>query len=140
MTTAPTSAPVVRESGLVAGICWVLDTWSFGFTLDLIARADDVTSAQWRYLMSVPGGNLAWAGVFLSGALALVYGLAVVNYRLRAIGCGLIGFGCSAIAAFYVFAPLIDPGLTTLGYWPWLLGGLILILAALVNAKPLTWF
>lgn len=129
----------IRESRVMTGVGWVIVGWAIGFTLDLIARADDVTSAQWRYLMSVPGGHWAWVGVFIIGAMFVTYGLASLRYVLRAIGFGILGFGCGAIAAFYIVAPFVDPGLTTLGYWPWLLGAVGLISIAAVNAKPITW-
>ncbi|MBJ7382997.1 MAG: hypothetical protein JHC55_00730 [Mycolicibacterium sp.] len=137
---AQTTGPAVRESGVFTGICWIVAAWGIGFTLDLVARADDVTSSQWRYLMSVPGGRWSWVGVFLVGALVLTHGLAAQNYLLRTIGCGVLGFGCGAIAAFYVVAPFVDAGLTTLGYWPWLLGAAVLVFCAMVNAKPRAWF
>ena len=124
---------------ILAGIGTVIAIWAAGFTVDLIARADAVTSAQWRYLMSVPGGKWTWSALFLTASLTLTYSLATHHTTIRALGYALLALGCGAIAGFYIVAPLIDPGLTTLGYWPWLLAAAAMMFLAVAHAKPRPW-
>lgn len=131
---------IVRESGIVTGIGWFLAAWGWIFTIDLVGRADQVTSAQWRYLMGVPGGRWAWIAIFGGGALILTFGQLLGRFKLRGAGMAMMGFGSLAIAVFYLCAPLIDPGLTTLGWHPWWGLAAVLLMGAVVNWKPVTWF
>lgn len=131
---------IIRESGIAAGVGWVLTTWAGWFTTDLVWRADQITSRQWLYLMSVPGHQWSWAGLFGSGVMLLVLGLVGTRYRLRAAGFALIAVGTGLIAGFYLAAPFIDPGLTTLGYHPWLLSMVVMLFCAVVNWRPVSWF
>lgn len=114
--------------------------WGMGFTIDLVARADKVTSRQWQYLMSVPGQQWAWVSVFGTATALLIAGQLARAHRLCAAGCAIAGFGAGMIGVFYMAAPVIDPGLTTLGYWPWLLTMFVMLVAAVINWKPAKWF
>lgn len=131
---------IARESGIVAGLGWALAMWACWFTFDVAWRGMKVTSPQWRYLMSVPGHQWAWAAVFGTAALLLTLGMATRRYAARAAGLAIMGFGCGSIAAFYACAPLIDPGLTTLGYHPWLISAGLMLLGAVINWRPVAWF
>lgn len=131
---------LARSRRLLNGFGWVLTVWGLGFTCDLAARADNVTSRQWHYLMSVPGNQWSWAAIFGAGTALLIAGMLTNVYRLRAIGCGAMAFGSGLTVAFYMAAPMIDPGLTTLGYWPWIFTMLGMIVGAVVNWNPTTWF
>lgn len=84
----------LRASGFLNGIGWMLTAWGIGFTLDLVARADNVTSPQWRYLMSVPGGEWSWVAVFGSGTVLLIAGMLSQAYKVRAFGCAVMAVGC----------------------------------------------
>lgn len=128
-----------RNIRLLNGIGWALTLWGLGFTCDLAARADNVTSRQWQYLMSVPGNQWTWVAIFGSGAALLIAGMLTHVYRLRALGCAAMAFGSLLIGGFYVVAPAIDVGLTTLGYWPWFLTTLVMIVGACANWRPTTW-
>jgi hypothetical protein len=130
----------IRESGLATGIGWAVALWACLYTIDLAARADQVTSKQWQYLMSVPGGQWSWTALFGMGGLLLLVGMLTRLYRLRAVGCAILGTGALTIAAFYWCAPTIDPGLTTLGYHPWYAWGIVLMFCAAVNWRPVAWF
>jgi hypothetical protein len=130
----------IRESGICGGACWALTGWLWWFTVDLVWRADNVTSRQWQYLMSVPGHQWTWAALYAAAALILTVGMITTRYRLRSAGLAIGGFGALLIAAFYALAPDIGAGLTTLGYHPWLLGGGAMLLAAVVNWRPTPCF
>ena len=137
--TGPLDLPPIRESPITGVIAGFFAYWGTQYTIDLIGRADQVTSTQWRYLMSVPGGRWSWITVFGVGSALLILGLCGRHYRTRAAGLTILGFGALAIAAFYICAPLIDPGLTTLGWHPWWPYGPACIGLAIFNTKPIRW-
>jgi hypothetical protein len=99
-----------------------------------------VTSKQWVYLMSIPGGKWFWAGTFGIGSAVALYGIIKRCYRLTAIGLFVVGTCCFLIFAFYLLAPLIDPGLMTLGYVVWFFGTVPVYALAAVNVTPVSWF
>lgn len=131
---------IIRESGIACGIGWTLTAWAWWLTADLAWRGDNVTSRQWQYLMSVPGHQWTWVVLFGAGAFILSLGMVAADYTSRAIGLVILSLGAGAIAAFYLTAPLIDPGLTTLGYHPWLLCAAGMLPCAVVNWRPVAWF
>ena len=137
--TGPLDLPPIRESPLTGVIAGFFAYWGTQYTIDLIGRADQVTSTQWRYLMSVPGGRWSWITIFGVGAAILILGLLGPHYRTRATGLALMGFGSLSIAAFYICAPLIDPGLTTLGWHPWWPLAVIYLTLAIINWRPTRW-
>lgn len=139
MTKCP---PVIlREGKITYAIHWLCVAWILNFTFDVLARADDVTSRQWQYLMSVPGHKFFWASLFGISAILIIFGLLSEEYKytLRCIGLLIGGSGCLMVVAFYILAPLIDPGLTTLGFHPWMVPGVIFIAGAFINWKPVKW-
>jgi hypothetical protein len=110
------------------------------FAVLLVLTGDQLTSRQWTYLMDVPGGQLFWGTLFAAGALAGLLGTVCHAYRITAAGMCATGFACLLIAAFYLFAPLIDPGMYTLGYVPWFIVALITFCAAVFSWAPIRWF
>lgn len=129
-----------RESHIVRSAEWVLAVWVTGFAVDLIVRGGKVTSNQWRYLMLIPGHQWTWAAIFGTASVVAMAGLARSRYRWIAVGLALMGAGSTGIAAFYLVAPFIDPGLTTLGYSPWFIVAGIELLGAVLNWRPAQWF
>lgn len=130
----------IRESGVLAGICWVMAFWSLSFAINTVLVAHRLTSPQWTALMTVPGGKWFWAILFGAAALILATGVRRTIYKLRAIGLALIGMGCLGIGLFYIVAPMFHLGPITLGYWPWFLGVAIGLLGAVANWRPIQWF
>lgn len=130
----------LRESGFLGGVAWFMAVWAGGFALNTALVADQLTSPQWRSLMTVPGGKWFWVAVFGLAAAALGIGLIANRYRLRAIGLGLIGLGCGSVMVFYILAPWFNLGPTTLGHWPWVLGVGIGVFGFVVNWWPIPWF
>jgi hypothetical protein len=131
---------MLREMKLVGWGQWAITVWSWWYTADLTFRATDVTSSQWVYLMSVPGGHWTWAALFGWAAINLTTGMLMRRYWLRAVALALMGFGCFFTSAFYVAAPLIEPGLLTLGYHGWFLSCGLLLFLAVVNWRPVRCF
>ena len=131
---------IIRESGIATGIGWAITAWTLIYTIDLAGRADDVTSAQWRYLMSVPGHQWSWVALFGTGTLLLALGMLGRLHRLRALGYAIIGAGSLGIAVFYALAPAVDPGLTTLGYHVWYAWAATLFFCSAASWRPVTWF
>lgn len=134
------NVPLLRELKLIAWAQWLVVAWAWWYTTDLTFRAPYVTSRQWLYLMSTPGHHWSWVALFGSGAIILTTGMLTGRYVLRAIGLAVLGFGAFFIAAFYIAAPLIDPGLMTLGYQSWLPTCAPLLLLAVVNWRPVRCF
>jgi hypothetical protein len=130
----------IRESGVATGCAWGLAVWAAGFAANIGWAGDKITSTQWQYLMSVPGGKWFWAGMFGVGALILVIGLITRRYTLRAAGLLIAALGCLLISGYYIVAPLLERGLITLGWWPWLGFGFVYLFSAVVNWRPILWF
>lgn len=131
----------VRESELCQSVCWALGLWGLLFGVALGYWGDNVTSKQWLYLLSVPGHQWTWEGVFGTSGLLIVIGLLKQGrYLMRSLGCLGVASGCLAITALYAAAPLIDPGLLTFGSFAWILGAGAGYLLAVINWRPITWF
>lgn len=130
---------IARESGIIAGIGWAFAAWAWAFTCALAYWADDVTSKQWQFLMTIPGHQWTWVGLFGTGATVLAVGMATARYRLRAAGLLVIGLSCLGIATFYAWAPILN-GLVTLGSFPWLIPTGITAALAVLNWFPIRWF
>ena len=133
-------AETIREGRLVTGLCGFVAGWLVAFSAELGVRGHHINSAQWRYLMSVPGHRWSWVALFATAALLILIGLATHQYRIRAVGLMLAGFGCLTVAGFYGAAVLIDSGLTTLGYYPWIGCGTALLGLGVTNWRPVRWF
>ncbi len=133
---------MIRESKLFHLLTGVLAIWSWMFATDMAGRADQITSRQWQYLMSVPGHQWSWTAVFFMAAVITTIGLLAEHHKyvIRAFGLGLMSLGALGIGVFYIVAPLIDRGLTTLGYHPWFITGSLMLFAAVANWKPLRWY
>jgi hypothetical protein len=131
----------MRPKQLAVIASWTLAGWLAWFTADLIFRAANVTSRQWLYLMSIPGHQWTWAGVFGTAAALTTAGLVTRRRRITAAGCAVMTFGCGLIAVFYLVAPWVaDPSLVTLGYAPWMMCAFIAALATVIYWKPSGWF
>lgn len=131
---------IIRESHMGRGLFGFLSGAWMLFAVLCAWLGDDVTSRQWVYLMGVPGGNWFWSIVFCGGALAGLLGVTTHLYRLTAAGLFVDGLACLLIASFYVFAPLIDPGMITLGYVVWFITAVLSFFAAVVSWAPIRWF
>ncbi|SDD58076.1 hypothetical protein SAMN04488581_2588 [Mycolicibacterium neoaurum] len=129
----------LRASGFLNGIGWLLTAWGMAYTIDLTARGDKVTSAQWLYLMDELGGIESWQVLFGAGTAILLAGMLTQVYRIRAVGCAILALGSGMVALFYALAPA-QIGLTTLGHWPWILAMIIMLVGAVVNWNPTAWF
>lgn len=130
----------IRETHLGRGCAYFLTGVWMLFAVLCALTGDWLTSRQWTYLMGVPGGEWFWAFLFAGGALAGLVGTVCHFYRLTAVGMFVDGSGCALIAAFYLCAPLIDPGMYTLGYVPWFAVAVVTFFAAVVNWTPRPWF
>jgi len=109
------------------------------FVTMLVFAAHLVTSPQWRYLFSVPGGQWSWAALFGAATLLMAVGLALHRHRVTAIGYGLLTFGSALISAFYLAAPLIDPGLVTFDWYPWAIALIPGLVGTVLYLKPASW-
>ena len=132
-------AGATRESTAVRWVSGALAFWSIFFALDTMRIGALVTSKQWQYLMSVPGGRFSWAALYLSGGIIIVYGLVRKRYRVMSGGLFLMAVGMISTALFYFFAPYLNADFLTLGYWIWLLGAGICTFVAAVNWSEETW-
>lgn len=130
---------ILRESRILTAALWILSSWSLLFAVLLAWLGDKVTSRQWLYLLSVPGHKWFWAVLFGSAAVMVLWGLTRGGYGWRGAGLFLAAVGCTIIAGFYLFSPLIDPGLLTLGYIPWFPGAGFLAWLAAINWRPTPW-
>lgn len=83
-------------------------------------QGDKLTSHQWAYLMTVPGGKWSWAIGF--GVFGLVCTWGMVRRKRMHVACGLIGIGllCGFVSSCYILAPIEDSSLRTGGWWPWI--------------------
>jgi hypothetical protein len=121
----------LRDSWFVTLLSWALAIWAILFSLDCVRIGDKLTSAQWVYLMSVPGGKWFWAASFGVSGLMFALGLRKEWHRLAGLGSFLVGALCVGIAMFYLLEPIFDTTIITLGYWPWAVpAGLAFIFAA----------
>jgi hypothetical protein len=123
----------VRALGVFAGV------WAVLFSLNVMIMGDELTSKQWQYLMSFPGGKWFWGISFLCSAALILYGLHKRHYTLIGAGCFAAGFLCAAISLFYWLAPVLGPNLITLGSWPWAFCAGILWGGAAVNWGKRAW-
>lgn len=59
----------------------------------------------------------------------------------KLVTAGLIipAFACLGIAVFYLISPLINDGLTTLGYLPWFLCSLLMFYIGAITQSSRTW-
>lgn len=131
---------IIRESRLGRAICRGVSIWAILFGIVFGWLGNHVTSKQWQLLMGVPGDKWFWAIVFtVPGSVALL-GLTTTAYRAIATGLFVIGCGCLLISSFYLLAPLIDPGLFTLGWVPWLMCAAVAFFGAVTNWTDVRWF
>jgi hypothetical protein len=129
-----------RETGIARGFAKFLGIWALVFAAAAVFLGDRLTSKQWTYLFSVPGGKVFWAILFGMGGLITLWGVYRTHYSSCATGLFLMGSGCGAVAMFYLLAPLIDRGLLTLGWVPWGLGVGVTYFFAIINWKPIPCF
>lgn len=137
---APEPQLIIRDSTLGRALYTAIGAWAVAFALVCTFIGDIVTSKQWTYLMGVPGGKWFWSVLFGVAAFVVLAGVVWNSTLAIALGLFVIGSGCGLITAFYLLAPLIDPGLLTLGYMPWALCAAIAYPCAVTAWKPLTWF
>ncbi len=128
-----------RDSSPVrlAGYCVAL--WGLLVSTMWMAFGDVVTSRQWTYLMSVPGGKWSWALTFGAFALLLLYAQYRVKHTLIVVGALGVGAPCLLVMFLYLTAPLYVEDLFTLGWLPWLLSGGAAIGVAAMNRNDCEW-
>ncbi len=128
-----------RESTPFQWLTAGLACWSALFAFDLIRMGARLTSKQWLYILSVPGGKWTWATVFGVAALVVALGFWVRSYRLKALGLVTMSAGCFAFVVLYLsIANAADP-VATLGYWPWAVAGCCMSFVAAVNWVDKLW-
>lgn len=131
---------IVRKTKLAQIFCAVIAVWSCWFAIDVVRIGDQVTSKQWQYLMEVPLGKWLYLLMFGVAGVITLLGLATRAYRITAIGLFLTGAASLLITGFYLLAPLIDPGLLTLGYNAWAFPAIAAFAAAALNWTEVKWF
>ena len=131
---------IVRDTHLGRAVFAIIAAWACWFAIDVIRIGDKVTSKQWQYLMEVPLGKWFWLIIFGLAGVTTLFGLATRAHRVTAAGLFFIGGACLLIAGFYLIAPLIDPGLLTLGYNAWAFPAGAAFLCAALSWTDATWF
>lgn len=128
-----------RETSPVRWAGFFINCWAVAFALGCAVIGDKVTSTQWKYLMSIPGGKWTWAIVFAASGVLGLCGLVRKRYGLTVIGAGGVGFSCLGIAVFYIMAPFFLDNLLTLGFMPWLGFGGVAIGVGAMNRNDREW-
>lgn len=97
-------------------------------------QGDQLTSRQWEYLMTVPGGKWSWAVTF--GALGIFCAWGMMRRKDMHIAVGLFGVGmlCGFVASCYILAPIEDSSLRTGGWWPWIVSAAFYFAVGSVDA------
>lgn len=134
------SNPVMRESGFIRMVTGAMCAITAVFTFALIFWSDQVTSPQWRYLFTFPGGEGTWAVLFGGATLCMVVGLIKRWHRLTAVGNAILGVASALVAVFYAVAPVIDDNMVTFGWYPWLVALIPSTLGAAIYWRPSRWF
>lgn len=130
----------LREAGIVRAISTIIAVWAAFFAGTVAATGDTLTSKQWQYLMDVPGGKWTWAAAFGVGAVSILVGAFRRQFQLATAGWACVGTASGCIAAFYFLAPLTNPELFTLGYYPWLFCAIFSFIFARLYWSPVEWF
>lgn len=131
---------VLRESRLVHGVTWATAVLTAFFAVALILWSDQVTSPQWRYLFTFPGGQYSWAAIFAAASACMIVGLPRRWYLLVALGNAALGVGSALVATFYAVAPMLGEGMVTFGWYPWLVALIPSTLGAVIYWRPTRWF
>lgn len=131
---------ILRESTLARGVFWATSVWALMFGVACGWFGDKVTSRQWQYLMTIPGGKWLWFSVFAGAAAVAILGLVTRRHAATAIGLCLSGGGSLLIAGFYTLAPIFDRGLLTLGAFPWALCAGVSFVCAAMEGRPVRWY
>lgn len=129
----------VRDSGPMRALGAGLTFWAAMFAVFALLTGNKVTTGQWLYLFSVPGGYYSWAAMFGTSALVSAWGLWTRRYRVAAVGMFGTGTGCLAIAALYLMAPLFGDELITMGWTPWVLGAGVFYYLTAQNWTDRAW-
>lgn len=129
----------LRESQPARAIGHFAGVWALLFSVSVMLMGDKLTSKQWQYLMSFPGGKWFWGICFLTAGCLTLYGLSTESYKMVGVGCFISGSLCTAIALFYALAPIVGPNLLTLGSWPWAFAAVILWGGTAVNWSGRSW-
>lgn len=117
---------MARDDGFVRFLSYGMVIYSWAFSVLIVAMAPYLTSRQWTYLLSIPGGEWTWLALFGSAAVAALYGLRRRRKWPIVAGLFLMASWCTCIVAFYIAASFYDPALINLGYVPW--GGMAAVM------------
>lgn len=134
-----------RDTAAVRLVTAAVGLWGTGFAASCMFLGDRVTSNQWKYLMSIPGGKWTWGIAFGVSGVCCFLGMLVRHWRpvnclhLAAFGASGVG-GCALlIAMFYLIAPFVVENMITLGAFPWVFAGSAAILVAAMNRNDSEW-
>lgn len=117
---------------------WFLTIMALVFAVFMAWQGDKLTSKQWEYLMTVPGGKWSWAVVYGTLGAFCMWGLIRRNAGHVASGLFGIGLFCGFVAVCYILAPLQDSSLRTGGWWPWIVSAAAYFGVGSVNAGDRT--
>lgn len=131
---------ILRESRFINMVTVMMSLVTAMFVVALVLWSDQVTSPQWRYLFTFPGGKWTWSGLFGFATLAMLTGLVTRWHWLTAIGNAVLGISCALVAVFYAVAPVVGQGVVTFGWYPWLMALIPSSLGAVIYWKPTQWF
>lgn len=120
----------MTESSVVRSLSWGCVYWSLGTALLLGILGDVLTSKQWVYLLSIPGGKWTWALMFGTAGLLACVGLWTHRRVLVTTGLFLSGTWCLCVVLFYLVAPFYDTTLFNLGFCPWCGMGVLMVFLA----------
>lgn len=134
-------APVfVRDEPLLRWIVGAFGWWAILFGIVTAFMGELSTSKPWMIAMSIPGTKWSWAILFVTAGILSLLG--VHNpplHRVTSVGLALMGFGCFAIAAVFLLAPLLYPDVITEGYFPWILAAGLMFTGAVAYWRKTPW-
>lgn len=119
----------------LANVNWFLLMMSLLFSGFIGWQGNALTSKQWIYLMTVPGGKWSWTIAFGVPAILGMY------CQLRSHGVNVsaalsaIGVFSAFVSVCYILAPLQDTSLKTGGWWPWIIASAAYLYAGAVNLR-----
>ncbi|AER47498.1 hypothetical protein PBI_DYLAN_70 [Mycobacterium phage Dylan] len=140
ITPAPSEdGGVLRESGLITVVAAMMSVVTLVLVVALLFWADSITSTQWKYLFTFPGGEFSWAAVFGTAAVLMISGLATRRHRVTALGHAVLGVAAGVIAVFYAVAPVLEETMVTFGWYPWLLVLIPSAFGTVIYWRPVRW-